>query len=98
MGKLVEVNPGELRLPPSRKSGADPFKLQEQIRQYGDSVDGMPPVQVTQDGHGELMINDGVTRASRIAKLRPDATIRVEIIDVRPNWRLSDLPRVKERL
>jgi hypothetical protein len=45
-----------------------------------------------------MMINDGVTRASRIAKLRQGATILVEIIDERPNWSLEHLPRVKERL
>ena len=62
----TQVNPGTLRLPPTRSSGADPFKLSQQMKQYGSSTEGMPPIQVTQDQNGEMMINDGVTRASRI--------------------------------
>lgn len=98
MGRLLKVDPGELFLPPSRKTGADPFKLSEQIRQYGDQLEAMPPVQVTQTGEGDFMINDGVTRAIRIAKLRPGATIVIEVIDERPSWSLAHLPRVRERL
>ena len=71
----VYVSPGELRLPPARRSGADPFKLADQIRRYGDSVTGMPPVQVTVGQGGDMMLNDGVTRATRIAKLKPSARL-----------------------
>jgi hypothetical protein len=95
---IVDVDPGRLRLPPSRQSGADPFKLQEQIRRFGDRSTAMPPPQVTRGAGGEMMINDGVTRATRIAKLRPGDTIPVEVIDERPIWSLEHLPLVKERL
>ena len=95
---IVEVDPGNLRLPPARRAGADPFKLQEQIRRFGDSTSGMPLPEVTRGARGEMMINDGVTRATRIAKLRPGATIRVEVIDDRPAWSLEHLPLVKEKL
>jgi hypothetical protein len=59
--RFREVDPGDLHLPPPRASGADPFKLAEQIRRFGDSVLGMPPVEVTEARDGALMINDGVT-------------------------------------
>lgn len=94
---FLEVDPGFLRLPPSRLSGADPFKLDIQIRQYGSRSEGMPLLLVTRGLRGELMINDGVTRATRIAKLCPGATITVEVIDERP-VAFEHLPLVKERL
>jgi hypothetical protein len=37
-----DVDPAELRLPPSRLSGADPYKLQRQIARFGKSTAGMP--------------------------------------------------------
>jgi hypothetical protein len=61
----LDVDPGSLRLPPARSSGADPFKLDRQIRQYGDGLDGMPPVLVTRGLRGELMINDGASPERR---------------------------------
>ena len=85
-------------MPPSRRSGADPFKLAEQIRQFSDRLAGMPPVQVTRGARGEMMINDGVTRATRIARLRRDATIAVEVIEERPAVSFEHLPRVKETI
>jgi hypothetical protein len=69
-----------------------------QIRQFGSEINGMPPVQVTKDQNGELMINDGVTRATRVAKLRPEAKITVEIIDDLPRVSFEHLPRVRERI
>jgi hypothetical protein len=44
----------------------------------------MPPVEVSRWRDGELMINNGVTRATRIAKLSSGTTIRVEVIDTLP--------------
>ena len=43
----------------------------------------MPLIQVTEGQDGELMINDGVTRAMRIHNLSPDSFVLVEIIDRR---------------
>jgi len=98
LGLIIRTDPGALRLPPSRQSGADPVKLAAQIGQYGGSLRGMLPVQVTRGKDGELMINDGVTRATRIAKLQPEATIEVEVIDDRPRISFEHLVRVRERL
>jgi hypothetical protein len=77
---LPDVDPAELRLPPSRLSGADPYKLQRQIARFGNSALGMPPLWVHQGSDGVLQIVNGVTRATRIAKPSPGTTIRVEVI------------------
>jgi len=75
-----DVLPGDLRLPPSRASGADPWKLHQQIRLFGSSTVGMPPILVYEDPDGLLEIIDGVTRATRIAKLDPHQPVPVVII------------------
>jgi hypothetical protein len=70
-----QVDPGELRLPPSRAAGAESWKLHQQIRRYGSSRVGMPPLFAHEDPNGLLEISDGVTRATRIAKLAPGQTV-----------------------
>ncbi len=77
---LREVDPGDLRLPPSRSGGADPWKLHQQVRQHGSATAGMPPVLVYEDPDGVLEIVDGVTRATRVAKLAPGETVPVVVI------------------
>lgn len=74
-----DVDPRELRLP-SRRSGADPYKLQRQIARFGASSAGMPPPWVYEASDGILVLYNGVARASRIAKLAPGRTIRVEVV------------------
>jgi hypothetical protein len=81
---FLDVDPRTLRLPGSRRSGADPWKLHRQIVRYGASAQGMPPLEVSRGTDGELVINNGVTRATRIAKLCPGTTVRVEVIDDLP--------------
>src|SRR5215468_7926478 len=92
-----EVDPGALRLPPSRASGADPWKLHQQIRQFGSSKDGMPPMFVYEDPDGIMEISDGVTRAIRIAKLAPGVKVPVVVIGHYRRSRISS-PSVRERL
>jgi hypothetical protein len=75
-----DVDPAELRLPGARASGADPYKLQKQIAQYGTSVAGLPPLLVYEGSDGILELVDGVTRATRVAKLLPGTTVRVEVL------------------
>jgi hypothetical protein len=53
-----EVDPASLRLPGSRASGADPWKLHQQVRKYGASKSGMPPIFVYEDPDGVLEIID----------------------------------------
>ena len=78
--EYLEVDPRTLHLPPSRASGAYPLKLARQIAQYGSSIQGMPMLWVYRGTDGALMLYDGVTRASRVAKLLPGTLIRVEIV------------------
>ena len=75
-----DVDPAELRLPSPRSSGADPYKLQQQIARYGASVVGMPPLLAYEGSDGALELVDGVTRATRVAKLSPGATVRGEVL------------------
>jgi hypothetical protein len=75
-----DVDPRELRVPSSRRSGADPIKLQRQIARFGASSAGMPPLIVYEGTDGVLVIYNGVTRATRIAKLAPGTLVRVEVI------------------
>src|SRR5271167_3535219 len=94
---IREVDPADLRLPSSRSTGADPFKLHRQIAKHGASVDGMPPLWVYEGSDGILEIVDGVTRATRIAKLAPGTKITVEVIGQlqRPK---AQSPRVGDNL
>jgi hypothetical protein len=75
---LRDVDPRELRLPSRR--GADPFKLQRQIARFGASSLGMPPPWVYEASDGVLVLYNGITRSTRIARLAPGKTIRVEVV------------------
>ena len=41
----------------------------------------MPPLEVYRGTDGGLILYDGVTRATRVAKLLPGTFVRVEVID-----------------
>jgi hypothetical protein len=77
---LFYVDPRTLHLPTSRPDGADPVKLQRPIARYGTSLEGMPPPFVNRGSDGAMMFSDGVTQATRAAKLRPGTKIEVELI------------------
>lgn len=76
----VRLDPAVLYLPGGRRSGADPAKLQRQIARFGRSIAGMPPVQVYRGSDGFYLLSDGVTRATRVAKLLPGTMIEAEVI------------------
>ena len=78
------VDPRDLRLPPARHQGADPAKLARQIAIFGDSATGMPPPWVYEASDGVLVLYNGVTRATRMAKQTPGSLIRVEVIGKLP--------------
>ncbi len=94
---IREVDPRDLRLPPSRASGADPWKLHQQLQRFGASQDGMPPLFVYEDPDGVLEISDGVTRATRIARLAPGQTVPVVVIG-RYRRSRAQAPSVRDRL
>jgi hypothetical protein len=75
-----DVDPREMRLPSSRRHVVDPVKLQHQVARFGASSAGMPPLWVYESSDGVLVVYNGVTRATRIARLAPGTTIRVEVI------------------
>ncbi len=77
--EFVQVDPATLHLPSSRRDGADPTKLHRQVAKHGTSIEGMPPPEVKRGSDGELVIFDGVTRATRVAKLLPGTPITVEV-------------------
>lgn len=91
------VNPSKLRLPPTRPSGADPFKLADQIRKYGTSTKSMPPILVTEGANGVMMINNGVTRATRAAMYGQNQ-IPVEVFELNPALKFENLPTVGSKL
>ena len=80
MSEFRDVDPRELRVPSSRRSGADPIKLHRQIARFGASSAEMPPIIVYEGSDGVLVIYNGVTRATRIAKLAPGSLVRVEVV------------------
>jgi len=95
--QLIEVDPRELRVPPSRLSGADPYKLQRQIVRFGASMVGMPPPWVYEGTDKALMLYNGVTRATRIAKLAPGVLIRVEMVGI-VRGPVAHLPKIGDFL
>ena len=98
MTEFINVDPGELHLPPSRPQGADPYKLSRQIAKHGDSLESMPTLQLVRGKDGHLRINDGVTRATRAAKLRPGVLVPAEVIQELPKLNVTRFPKVKEVL
>lgn len=95
MPEFIEVDPGELCLPPSRAQGADPRKLARQIAKHGAALDGMPPLQLVRGKDGHLRINDGVTRATRAAKRRPGERGPAEVIQDLPKLDVTRMPKVR---
>jgi len=97
MADFRDVDPRDLRLPPSRRQGADAAKLARQISLFGQSTAGMPPPWVYEGLDGVLVLYNGVTRATRVAKLAPGTLIRVEVIGKLPRTFASE-PRVGDTL
>src|SRR5208282_730857 len=77
--EFLQVDPASLHLPGSRRDGADPVKLQRQLAKHGTSFKGRPPPEVKRGSDGELVLFDGVTRATRVAKFLPGTPITVEV-------------------
>jgi len=97
MPNVIVVDPATLHLPPTRTEGADPAKLARQMSQYGTRIDGIPPLEVFRDPEGRIMISDGVTRATRVAKLMPGTKIPADILGLLKK-RIGYLPTVRDKL
>lgn len=73
------------------------MKLQRQIARFGGSSAGMPPLIVYEGSDGALVVYNGVTRATRMAKMAPGLLVRVEVIGrlrraFGPEPKIGDLP------
>jgi hypothetical protein len=95
--EFLQVDPATLHLPGGRRDGVDPMKLHRQVARHGMSVAGMPPLEVSRGTDGELVINDGVTRATRVTKYLPGTLLIVEVTGTL-RVAVGGLPTVKERL
>ena len=95
--EFLQVDPATLHLPSSRRDGADPVKLHRQLARHGTSVAGIPPLEVKRGSDGELVIYDGVTRATRVAKYSPGALVPVEVTGTL-SAAVGQLPTVGEKL
>lgn len=58
----------------------------------------MPPLQLIKGKDGHLRINDGVTRATRAAKLKPGSLVPAEVIQELPHVDVTKMPRIKDCL
>jgi hypothetical protein len=96
--RTLQVDPRTLHLPPERSDGADPFKLARLYARHGDTLDGMAPAEVARDGHGHLMLLNGVTRATRAAEIAPGQSITVIVVEENPQLDYRQLPTVGDRL
>jgi hypothetical protein len=92
-----DVDPRDLRVPTSRPTGADPVKYHRQVARFGSSAVGMPPLWVYEGIDGILVIFNGVTRATRMAKLAPGMPVRVEVIG-RIRRAFGTLPKIGQLL
>ncbi len=95
--EFLLVDPAVLHLPGGRRDGADPMKVHRQMARHGTSIAGMPPLEVSRGNDGELVINDGATRVTRVAKYFPGTAVTVEVTCVLP-VAVGGLPTVGDRL
>lgn len=96
--ETLDVDPRTLHVPHTRPQGADPGKLARQLHRYGMSIQGMPLLELVRGRNGALRINDGVTRATRVAMLLPGQTIRGVIIQTCPNLDVARWPTIGDLL
>lgn len=70
-------------------------KLVDQYLAYGTDIGGMPPPELTRCKDDVLMINSGVTRATRAYRYAgPDVLVPVIVTDRRPNYDAGLLNRI----
>lgn len=95
---FLNVDPRLLRASPQRTGGADSFKLARQVARFGTAMAGMPAIEVWLCAGDELVIADGMTRATRVAKFFPGQPVRVVIVDRLPKYDARHLPRIRDLL
>src|SRR5688572_27847361 len=95
--EVLQVDPATLYLPGSRRDGADPMKLQRQGARDGTSVAAMPSLEVKRCNDGKLVIYDGGTRATRVAKYIPGTRVQVVVTGTLTSG-VGALPKVGKKL
>ncbi len=65
---------------------------------HGNALDGMPRLELVRGKDGHMRINDGVTRATRAAKLRPGVLVPAEVIQELRRLDVTRMPKVKDCL
>ena len=95
--RKVMADPRTLLVPPSRSDGADRWKLQMQTARFGGSAAGMDPPEAYETPAGELVLYNGVTRATRMAKESPGTPIPVNVVGKIKSLRIS-LPTIQDLL
>ena len=58
----------------------------------------MPPLEIVRGKDGNLRINDGLTRATRAAKLRPGEIVTAEVIQELSSLDVAKMPKIKDVL
>jgi hypothetical protein len=94
----IDVDPRTLRVSSGRLQGADPAKLARQLSLFGASTAGMPDIEVWKCKDDVLMISNGVTRATRIAKLHPGRLVRVKVTVQISRYNVSRFPTIQDVL
>jgi hypothetical protein len=94
--EFIKVDLATLHLPGSRRQGADPAKLRRQLNQYGGVIRAMPPLEVQRGLDSELVIFDGVTRATRAEKYCSGTLITAEVTGSL-NYQVGKLSTVGEK-
>jgi hypothetical protein len=77
--------------------GPTPASSQGRSPLFGRAATGMPPPWVYEASDGVLVLYNGVTRATRIARLAPGVLIRVEVIGKLPRAFAGD-PKIGDVL
>ena len=67
-----------------------------QEMEYGASTEDMPPIEVITGMGDEMIIFNGVTRATRAYQYHPEEPILVEVTDNLPHIDMSRYQTIKE--
>ena len=95
--RFEDVDPRTLHLPPGMFGGVNLVKFTRQFSRYGLSTAGMDPPEVHEDPDGRLMIMNGVTRSTRVARFMPGQMITVLVTGSVP-YPVVSFPTVADRL
>ena len=94
MEQVIDVDPCGLRMPHS-KPHVDVTRLVQHLAKHGSSVEGMPPVWLSEDPQGLYVLVNGVTRATRACLFTVRGTLIPAVVIDRVRRSLTLEPTVK---